>query len=56
MRVLTPDEGFPVLPDSAIALVTRSGMLAPAADRLMRFILDRMAIPHRAGLRGRRII
>jgi DNA-binding transcriptional LysR family regulator len=56
MRVLTPDEGFPMLPDSAIALVTRSGMPAPAADRLTRFILDRMAIPHRAGLRGQRII
>ena len=45
-----------MLPDSAIALVTRSGMPAPAADRLTRFILDRMAIPHRAGLRGQRII
>jgi DNA-binding transcriptional LysR family regulator len=56
MRILTPDEGFPVLPDSAIALVTRPGLPAPAADRLTRFILDRMAIPHRAGLRGQRII
>lgn len=52
MRVLTPDEGYPALPDSAIALVTRSGTPTPAADRLARFILDRMAIPHMAGIRA----
>jgi DNA-binding transcriptional LysR family regulator len=52
MRVLTPDEGFPNLPDSAIALVTRFGTPTPAADRLTRFVLDRMAVPRMAGLRG----
>jgi DNA-binding transcriptional LysR family regulator len=51
MRVLTPDEGFPTLPDSSIALVSRFGAPTPAAERLMRFILDRMAIPHMAGIR-----
>ena len=51
MRVLTSAEGFPILPDSSIALVGRFGTPTPAADRLIRFILDRMAIPHMSGLR-----
>jgi len=46
MRVLTADEGFPTLPDSTIALVPRPGAPSQAAERLTRFILDRMAVPH----------
>jgi len=51
MRVLTPDEGFPILPDSTIALVARFGTPTAAADRLIRFILNHMAIANMAGIR-----